>query len=262
MKGSGNFMALKRMKFSGYPKLSEPIEFSREKKYSLRIRISYRFYYFARKLLNSEKFLTHLLDFTWFFQRIAQEQTYYLMNSLQDSGDILRPRNLTDILDSTVKGQKVLDFGGGTGVVTHALLENGNSVVYLDHSEDASKSAVTKFANNPNFTLLLPENLLACTTKSFDLVVLSHVLEHVQNRASLLKELRQLARKIHIEVPDYSSDPLNYARSVFQLSVHRDDDHVVEFTIESLRSLLLEVDLTIEKIKVRDGCIVALCRCD
>ena len=262
MKGSGNLMALKVMKFSGYPKFSEPIEFSREKKYSPGIRISYRFYYLARKLLNSEKLLTHLLDFTWLFQRIAQEQTYYLMNTLQDTGDILRPRNLTDILESTVKGQKVLDFGGGTGVVTHALLENGNSVVYLDHSQDASNSAVTKFSNNPNFALLLPEKLSDCAIKSFDLVVLSHVLEHVQNRPSLLKELRQLTRKIHIEVPDYSSDPLNYARSIFQLSVHKDDDHVVEFTIESLRSLLLEVDLTIEKIKVRDGCIVALCRCD
>jgi len=262
MRGSGNLMALKGMKFSGYPKFSEPIEFSREKKYSLRIRISYRFYYFARKLLNSEKFLTHLLDFTWLFQRIAQEQTYYHMKALQDTGDILRPRNLTDILESTAKGQKVLDFGGGTGVITHALLENGNSVVYLDHSQDASNSAETKFSNNPNFTLLLPENLLACANKSFDLVVLSHVLEHVQNRTSLLKELSQLTRKIHIEVPDYSSDPLNYARSILQLSVHKDDDHVVEFTIESLRSLLLEVDLIIEKIKVRDGCIVALCRCD
>ena len=262
MKGSGNLMALNGMKFSGYPKFSKPIEFSREKKYSLRIRIGYRLYYFARKFLNSEKLLTHLLDFTWLFQRIAQEQTYYLMKALQGTGDILRPRNLTDILESTVEGQKVLDFGGGTGVITHALLENGNSVAYLDHSQDASNSAVTKFSDNPNFTLLLPENLLACANKSFDLVILSHVLEHVQDRTSLLKELRQLTRKIHIEVPDYSSDPLNYARSIFQLSVHKDDDHVVEFTIESLQSLLLEVDLTIEKILVRDGCIVALCRCD
>lgn len=255
-------MASKDIKISSYPKFSEPIEFSREKQYSLRIRICYRFYYLARKFLKSEKLLTHLLDFTWLFQRIAQEQTYYLVKTLQETDDILRPRNLTDILESTVKDQKVLDFGGGTGVVTHALLENGNSVVYLDHSQDASNSAVTKFSNYPNFTLLLPENLLACENKSFDLVVLSHVLEHVEDRASLLEQLRELTRKIHIEVPDYSSDPLNYVRSIFQLPVHKDDDHVVEFTIESLKSLLLEVDLTIEKIKVRDGCIVALCRCD
>jgi SAM-dependent methyltransferase len=240
---------------------SKPIEFPRKKHYSLRIRIGYRFYYFARVFFAKKKFLRNLLNITWFLQRVTQEQTYYSSEELNKLSEILRPRNVSSILDSTFSGQRVLDFGGGTGSVTHALLENGNKVVYLDHSPEACKSAQKRFAHNQNFTLMLPHNFKGQPEKSFDLIVLSHVLEHVEDRKSLLTEMKSKARKIHIEVPDFSSDPLNYVRSILSLPVHKDDDHVVEFTRESLMELIHGVDLQIEKLEVRDGCIVALCIC-
>ena len=240
--------------------LSTPISFEREKHYSFGIRIGYRFYYLIRKFTKREKLLARLLNFTWLLQRISQEQTYYFTSNVQQNHEILRPRNIEDILNSAKKNQKILDFGGGIGTITQALLENGNQVAYLDHSMSACKSALQKFAIYSNFSLILPENLFTDTSNSYDLVVLSHVLEHVVNRQELLTNLKAITRKIHIEVPDYSSDPLNYARSLFQLPVHKDDDHVVEFTMESLTALILESGLYIETITVRDGCIVALCK--
>lgn len=241
---------------------SKPIEFSRKKQYPFSIRLSYRLYYFARIFLRKEKLLLVLLNTTWFLQRISQEQTYHAFKDFKQPIDILRPRNVNNILDSAINGQRVLDFGGGTGAITRALLKSGNKVVYLDHSEEASNSAKNQFGNNPDFTLLLPEELERQPNNSFDLIVLSHVLEHVEDRKELLSKLKSKARKIHIEVPDYASDPLNYVRSIFDLPVHKDDDHVVEFTLESLTELILDVELKIEKIEVRDGCIVAICICD
>ena len=86
------------------------------------------------------------------------------------------------------------------------------------------------------------------------------MLEHIEKRKEFLKQISELSSKIHIEVPDLASDALNFIRLNLELPVHKDDDHVVEFTIETLECLLVDSGLIIESLKSRDGCLVAVCR--
>jgi hypothetical protein len=83
----------------------------------------------------------------------------------------------------------------------------------------------------------------------------------VDERKEFLDQISELTSKIHIEVPDLASDALNFIRLKLGLQVHKDDDHVIEFTIETLEQILLDSGLIIESLRSRDGCLVAICKC-
>jgi len=234
----------------------------RKKIYSIGIRVGYRIYYLLRKVSPKKKLLIFLLRINWLTQRLSYEQTYLYEKerSIVDS-EILRPNNIPDILLSTKPGDKVLDFGGGVGNITRALLTHGCKVTYVDHSLSAQKQAELIFSKYDEFKIADPGDIFVIKNEKFDLVVLSHVLEHVDQRREFLKQISEHTKKIHIEVPDLASDALNFIRLNLDLQVHKDDDHVIEFTIETLGQLLLDSGLTIESLKSRDGCLVAICRC-
>ncbi len=234
----------------------------RKKLYPIGIRFGYRIYYLLRKVFPKKKLLIFLLRINWLTQRLSYEQTYLYEKdrSIVDS-EILRPNNIPDILHSTKPGDKVLDFGGGVGNVTRALLTQGCKVTYVDHSLSAQRQAELVFSKYDMFEIADPSDIFTIKNKKFDLVVLSHVLEHVDERKEFLEQISELTSKIHIEVPDLASDALNFIRLNLGLQVHKDDDHVIEFTIETLEQILLDSGLIIESLRSRDGCLVAICRC-
>lgn len=233
----------------------------REKTYSIGTRIGYRAYYLLRRVFPKKKLLIFLLKINWLTQRLSYEQTYLYEKdrSVLDS-EILRPNNIPDILLSAKPGDKVLDFGGGIGNITRALLKYGCRVTYVDHSLPAQLQAESMFSEFNNFSIADPNNIFIIKNEKYDLVILSHVLEHIEKRKEFLKQISELSSKIHIEVPDLASDALNFIRLNLELPVHKDDDHVVEFTIETLECLLVDSGLIIESLKSRDGCLVAVCR--
>lgn len=234
----------------------------RKKFYSIGIRVGYRAYYLLRKVFPKKKLLIFLLRINWFTQRLSYEQTYLYEKekSIVDS-EILRPNNIPDILLSTKPGDKVLDFGGGVGNITRALLIHGCKVTYVDHSLSAQRQAELVFSEFDNFKIVDPSDIFTIKNEKFDLVVLSHVLEHVDERKAFLMQISELTNKIHIEVPDLASDALNFIRLNLGLQVHKDDDHVIEFTIATLEQILLDSGLIIESLRSRDGCLVAICKC-
>ncbi len=57
----------------------------------------------------------------------------------------------------------------------------------------------------------------------FDVVLLVHVLEHIDDAPALLKSLPPLARSLIVEVPDFEANPLNVLRHHFGLPYFGDD---------------------------------------
>lgn len=58
----------------------------------------------------------------------------------------------------------------------------------------------------------------------------------------ILQDLRGVASKIVVEVPDFEQDSLNYVRSEQQLPFYSDGDHVREYTLIILQQQIEQND--------------------
>lgn len=113
-----------------------------------------------------------------------------------------KARNILDFCKA-LKPRRVLDVGAGNGSVLqkyvdgglgeeiHAVEISGSGLAELEKRRSARFVAATRF---DGIRIPYPDD-------SFDLVVLSHVLEHVEHPRLLLHEIRRVARHVFVEVP-------------------------------------------------------------
>jgi len=94
----------------------------------------------------------------------------------------------------TPGGKKILDLGCGAGDNAKALLERGNTVDGITLSEEEA-AIVRKFARNV-FVYNLENGLPDAVTEAYDVVILSHVLEHICYPGKLLRDIKKV---IHSE---------------------------------------------------------------
>ena len=226
----------------------------REKNTPLVLRILWR-------IINSfsgDKIFIILLNTVWALWRLSWEQTNIYEARQKTTGkiDILRPRNVSDAIKGMSQGDLVCDFGGGAGDITAALLSAGCQVVYCDTNSILESEMLERFGENPLFSVADSVAVIEGKVGEFDLVVMSHVLEHIENPRIFLETLGKTTKRIHIEVPDLASDPLNYIRIKLGLRVYKDDDHVIEMSLEYLEDLVKKSNYSIETLIARDACLV------
>ncbi len=78
----------------------------------------------------------------------------------------------------------------------------------------------------------------------FDLLVLTHVLEHLVDPREFLNRFKRFFKYIYIEVPDFDSSQLNQFRKDLGISlVYTDEDHKWEFSRDELTGVLSECGL-------------------
>jgi hypothetical protein len=82
----------------------------------------------------------------------------------------------------------------------------------------------------------------------FDIAILCGVLEHLDSTSDFLRNLHKITNKILIEVPDFTSDPLNLIRWNLNSRIYTDDDHVREYTCEGVLEQLKATDWDVIKI--------------
>lgn len=237
-------------------------EILRNKNTPITLRIVWRIFYLLQKIISPERLLKILLNSVWALWRLSWEQTNIYEARLKSTGkiDILRPSNVADAISDVLIAYRVCDFGGGAGDISEALLKLGCEVVYCDTNKVLEKSMLLRFGDNPRFSVADSEQVLSGDQGKFDLIILSHVLEHIENPTDFLKTMATTTNQIHIEVPDLSSDPLNYIRVKLGLPVYKDDDHVIEMSLDYLSNLIQNSNYSIESIVSRDACLVARAR--
>lgn len=103
-----------------------------------------------------------------------------------------------DLMNTELKGKKVLEYGCGTGSFSFDLAEKGAFVYGIDISEvaieEAAKIAVTKnFKNNLNFNVMNAEDL-KFEDDFFDRICGNSILHHLELKTSL-KELVRVIKK-------------------------------------------------------------------
>lgn len=141
----------------------------------------------------------------------------------------------------------ILDIGAGYGHVLHALAERFPesermaiefSAVCVRHLE---KLGVRVF-DQP------AESVLPDLDKQFDLVIISHVLEHVQDPRALLELVRTKLKPgglLYVEVPNIPLEAvLRYPDHVW--APRYDEPHISFFSEDALRGLLESIGLDVE----------------
>lgn len=140
--------------------------------------------------------------------------------------DATRAGNIFKLISSFHEARPltVLDYGGGNGKLLRPFVDAGHSCFLVDYN-DQTLPGISKIGND-----------LSDMTSStqFDVIICSHVLEHVSNISGLMLALRRLLKYdgiLYIEVPQQiwagiriEADPVT---------------HVNFFTLNSLTRLLI-----------------------
>jgi 2-polyprenyl-3-methyl-5-hydroxy-6-metoxy-1,4-benzoquinol methylase len=107
----------------------------------------------------------------------------------------------------------ILDYGCGSGDITFPMLQSGHTVTGVDIAERMVKKATDRaaqfgFAGSASYHHLNDEVLASITSKTFDAVVCSSVLEYVDDDRSLLRMFHDVLRDggiMLVSVPDRKS---------------------------------------------------------
>ena len=152
-------------------------------------------------------------------------------------------KKVTLINSFNTEGKNLLDVGAGTGDFLVACKNNGWNASGIEPSLDARKIASDK-------KIELNEDLFLLQEKSYDVITLWHVLEHVINLEDYIVQLKRLLKEdgvLVIAVPNYKSyDAMYYKEYWAAFDVPR---HLWHFSQKSISKLFQEVNMKVIQTK-------------
>jgi len=161
-------------------------------------------------------------------------------------GASYKARNIVDVCKN-IKPKKVLEVGAGDGSILHFLNE-WNFAPEL-YALEIAQSGVDIIKRRKLSLLKDAQTFdgykIPYGDDAFDLVILAHVLEHVEHERILLRELKRVAKYIVVEVPK------DYRFGVDTRMKHfLDYGHINMYTPTSVRFLLQSEGLEILEDKI------------
>lgn len=157
-----------------------------------------------------------------------------------------KAQNIVDVCKS-IKPKKVLEVGAGDGSILHFLNEwNFARELYaLEIAQSGVELITERKLSHLKEAQTFDGYKIPYEDDSFDLVILAHVLEHVEHERILIRELKRVAKYIVVEVPK------DYRFGVDKRMKHfLDYGHINMYTPTSLRFLLQSEGLEVIKDKV------------
>jgi len=151
-------------------------------------------------------------------------------------------------------GEKVLDVGCGYGAVAKSMADTGAIVTGIDIDGENIRLARSRFGNS-GITFIEADATQFLPSDSFDVVVLSNVLEHIEDRQTFLKRLLLLSKpaKCLIRVPTETRDWSVPLRKELGLPYFSDPGHYEEYTEETFRKEMKEAGLEVQEMISRWG---------
>ena len=155
-------------------------------------------------------------------------------------------------------GWRVLDVGCGNGALAAELSRYCGHVTAIDIDPDNIRMARRKNARE-NIAYIVGDATTHRFDGSFDAVVLSNVLEHIEDRAAFLKRLSRLSGRFLVRVPMVDRDWITLYKKERGLPWRLDDSHFVEYTFDLLKKEMSSARLGIVEHRVRYGELYAVC---
>ena len=184
--------------------------------------------------LSRSRKLDMMLDLAWVSHRL----------SIENASEFSLNRNAPNaFLHRHIKpSDRVLEIGCDRGQVlcTIAAAER----VGVDYDEAAIAAGRRSY---PDLTLIAGEaREYLANAASFDVLILSHVLEHVEDPEQFLASVKGRFERIYIEVPDFDWTDLNAVRLARgRQLVYMDDDHIAEFDRDELEGMFASLGLSV-----------------
>lgn len=142
------------------------------------------------------------------------------------------------IIDNINQNDKVLDIGCGKSLsYGQELSSRVDFLDAIDINEDLINSCLkSNKHNNINYYKL--DITKELPTKSYDVVILSHVLEHLKNPLEVLQNIRKITKKIIVRLPRYDDHWHYLVKKDLGLFYYKDRDHKKEFILETAKKLV------------------------
>src|SRR3989338_5215513 len=128
----------------------------------------------------------------------------------------------------------ILDIGCGNGALTFDVAQKAKKVVGIDFSRANIDTAKRKYSA-PNLEYICQDALKNLPAGKFDVIILSNVLEHIEERVAFLKQVKNRASKFLIRVPMINLDWITLYKKELGVEYRLDKTHFIEYTMEELR---------------------------
>lgn len=155
-------------------------------------------------------------------------------------------------VDNVNPNDIVLDIGCGNGPLTRDLAKKAKRVVGIDLNAENIRMAEEKYLA-PNIEYLVGNAIDYEFNQRFDVVILSSVLEHIEDRGDFLNKTKNLAPKILIRVPTMDRDWITLYKKEIGLEYRLDKTHFIEYTLESFKGELQKAGLKIDRFSIQFG---------
>jgi len=139
-------------------------------------------------------------------------------------------------LDKKIKNKKILEIGASAGGILKYFKEKGNEVYGCDLNFEYTKYGREKYELNLIHGTV--DDVIDRFDNTFDIVIMSHVLEHILNPISDLVKIKNILHKnsyIYIEIPG-----VNYLTNSYDMDFLKQiqNAHIYYFTLTTLNNLL------------------------
>ncbi len=160
-------------------------------------------------------------------------------------------------LDNISFNDTVLDIGCGNGALAYDLADKAKLVVGIDIVEKNIVKAKSRY-NRPNIKYVVGDVTKGLGEQKFEVIILSNVLEHIEDREVFLRQIKDLAGKYLIRVPMFDRDWLTPYKKELGVEWRLDKTHFIEYTEVSFREELGKTGYSIESLGIKFGEIWAM----
>ncbi len=160
-------------------------------------------------------------------------------------------------VDNVDPQDTVLDIGCGNGFLTYDVAQKAGSVTAIDLNQDNIEFARRNF-NRANIEYICGDATKVNFGEKFNVVILSNLLEHLENRDDFLRNIKGLADKFLFRVPMLNRDWLVYYKRELGVEYRLDLTHQTEYTLQSFQEELEKSGLRVERASVQFGEIWAV----
>lgn len=175
--------------------------------------------------------ITHQKDIVD-YQQYHRDQTYQQYNQIFEN--IFQKR--VNIITQHIKPPgKVLEIGSSTGILLKSLRDNGWRVTGVEPSKLAAQISVDRGIK----TLIGNFEDLNFKSQKFDLVIMNHVLEHLDDPELVVEKIKSVLKSkgwLYIDVPNFGS----FSSKLLKINwpYLMPEEHLWHFTYKSLEKLL------------------------